>query len=90
MHIQQFCTAAADMQPPLHITVCVGVYAQHHVILHLPALVRLLCSVPKYIWEAVSHELGHSLGLNHDNILGSNGMSQYYAGQGDWASVSAG
>jgi hypothetical protein len=50
----------------------------------------LPCSVPKYIWEAVSHEIGHALGLSHDNIRNATtGTVSYYQGQGDWAPVSA-
>jgi serralysin len=38
---------------------------------------------PKYVWEAVSHEVGHTLGLNHD---GSTTVG-YYEGHGDWAPI---
>lgn len=42
---------------------------------------------PKYIAEAVSHELGHRLGLDHDGT----GRSAYYAGHGTapmtWAPI---
>ncbi len=31
---------------------------------------------PKYVWEAVSHELGHNFGLWHDGA----GAEPYYAG----------
>eukprot|EP00775_Hariotina_reticulata_P009441 gene9441-9606_t len=39
---------------------------------------------PRYIWEAVSHEVGHTLGLSHDGVTGG---SAYYQGQGDWAPI---
>lgn len=45
------------------------------------------CSHPRYIWDAVSHELGHAVGLSHDTYTDSNGLTQYYPGQGDWASI---
>lgn len=38
----------------------------------------------KYIWEAVSHETGHALGLFHDGTINGNA---YYTGQGDWAPI---
>jgi len=38
----------------------------------------------KYMGEAVSHEVGHSLGLNHD---GTTTGTEYYAGQGNWAPI---
>ncbi|WIA38723.1 hypothetical protein OEZ86_002023 [Tetradesmus obliquus] len=45
---------------------------------------------PKFIWEAVSHELGHTLGLLHDGIVPNpgnpNGLS-YTTGQGLWAPI---
>ena len=31
----------------------------------------------KYVWEAVSHELGHNLGLQHHGVVGGSG---YYSG----------
>ncbi|MCB1030212.1 MAG: fibronectin type III domain-containing protein [Acidimicrobiales bacterium] len=40
---------------------------------------------PKYIGEAVSHEVGHTLGLEHD---GGNGDGEYYGGHGGlWAPI---
>jgi PKD repeat protein len=38
----------------------------------------------KYTAEAISHETGHTLGLNHDGVI--NG-SEYYAGHGNWAPI---
>jgi hypothetical protein len=38
----------------------------------------------KYSAEAVSHEVGHSLGLGHD---GQTGGVEYYAGHGSWAPI---
>lgn len=38
----------------------------------------------KYVAEACSHEIGHTLGLYHDGI--TNG-TQYYQGHGDWAPI---
>jgi hypothetical protein len=37
----------------------------------------------KYVAEAVSHEVGHNLGLNHD---GTNSVG-YYQGHGSWAPI---
>lgn len=54
-----------------------------------PAFVAFdtLYNNPKYIAEAVSHELGHRLGLDHDGA----GKQAYYAGQGTapmtWAPI---
>ena len=38
----------------------------------------------KSIAEAVSHEVGHNLGLSHDGVAGGTG---YYGGHGHWAPV---
>ena len=38
----------------------------------------------KYIAEAISHEVGHNLGLSHD---GTTTGSEYYTGQGNWAPI---
>jgi PKD repeat protein len=38
----------------------------------------------KYVAEAVSHEIGHTLGLAHD---GQTNVTAYYAGHGDWAPI---
>jgi hypothetical protein len=39
---------------------------------------------PKYVWEAASHEVGHTMGLSHDGVTGG---AAYYQGQGDWAPI---
>lgn len=39
---------------------------------------------PKYVAEAVSHEVGHSFGLNHE---GQTNGTEYYTGQGNWAPI---
>lgn len=39
---------------------------------------------PKYVGEAVSHECGHTVGLNHD---GKSGGTEYYEGHNGWAPV---
>lgn len=38
----------------------------------------------KNIAEATSHEVGHTLGLNHDGVTGG---ASYYSGQGNWAPI---
>lgn len=50
-----------------------------------PALIfpENLANDEKYIGEAVAHEVGHTLGLNHD---GDN-TTGYYTGQGNWAPI---
>jgi autotransporter-associated beta strand protein len=42
-----------------------------------------LANSEKYIAEAISHEVGHTLGLSHD---GTSAVS-YYEGQGNWAPI---
>jgi hypothetical protein len=38
--------------------------------------------------EAVSHEVGHTLGLSHDGReIPGTGHEEYYAGQGDWSPI---
>ncbi len=37
----------------------------------------------KYVAEAVSHEIGHTVGLYHDGATGT----AYYLGHGDWAPI---
>lgn len=39
----------------------------------------------KYIAEAISHEVGHTLGLSHDGR--SSPVEGYYQGQGNWAPI---
>lgn len=39
---------------------------------------------PKYIAEATSHEVGHTVGLNHDGVSGG---SAYYEGHNGWAPI---
>ena len=39
---------------------------------------------PRVIAEAVSHEVGHTLGLSHD---GTTTGAEYYDGHGDWAAI---
>lgn len=40
---------------------------------------------PTIAAQAVSHEVGHNLGLVHDGVLGSS--SEYYAGTRDWGPI---
>ena len=39
---------------------------------------------PKYVAEAISHEVGHSVGLEHD---GATDGTEYYAGLNGWAPI---
>ncbi len=39
---------------------------------------------PKYVAEAVSHEAGHTVGLNHDGVSGG---TAYYEGHNGWAPI---
>jgi hypothetical protein len=39
---------------------------------------------PKYVAEAVSHEVGHTVGLDHDGVSGGTG---YYSGHNGWAPI---
>jgi hypothetical protein len=44
----------------------------------------------QFIWEAVSHELGHTLGLLHDGIAPNPAQpagNPYTTGQGIWAPI---
>lgn len=51
-----------------------------------PALIfpEKLGNDEKNIAEAISHEVGHNLGLSHD---GTTTGSEYYTGQGNWAPI---
>ena len=42
---------------------------------------------PKSVAEAVSHEVGHTLGLQHDGIDNGTSSSSYYSGHGTWAPI---
>jgi hypothetical protein len=54
---------------------------------------NMLSNNPRYVAEAVSHEIGHTLGLSHDGLKGPTGglISGYYAGHGtgetSWAPI---
>jgi PKD repeat protein len=39
---------------------------------------------PKYVAEAVSHEVGHTVGLDHDGVSGG---TAYYSGHNGWAPI---
>jgi PKD repeat protein len=54
-----------------------------------PALVfpEQLGNNNRYVAEAISHEAGHNLGLNHD---GTTGGQEYYWGHGSWAPIMGG
>jgi hypothetical protein len=61
---------------------------------YLPALVyynNLGAGHPPYVAEAAAHEMGHNLGLSHDNYDNGTDYQEYYAGQGagfvSWAPV---
>ena len=43
-----------------------------------------LANSEKYISEAVSHEVGHTLGLYHDGVTG---VTEYYQGHANWAPI---
>ncbi|MBL9201498.1 MAG: immunoglobulin domain-containing protein [Opitutaceae bacterium] len=45
-----------------------------------------LANGEKFIAEATSHEVGHSVGLNHDGLIGPN-ATEYFTGHGDWAPI---
>jgi len=51
-----------------------------------PALIfpEKLGNSEKNIAEAISHEVGHTLGLSHDGVTGG---AEYYTGQGNWAPI---
>ncbi len=48
------------------------------------AFTQQLANNEKYIAECVSHEVGHTVSLNHD---GQAGGTEYYQGQGNWAPI---
>jgi PKD repeat protein len=48
------------------------------------AFTQQLVNGEKYIAEAVSHEVGHTLGLYHDGV---SGVTEYYEGHADWAPI---
>jgi hypothetical protein len=52
-----------------------------------PGLLLLLLLLCRFVWEAVSHEVGHTLGLSHDGQVVNGALTGYYAGQGDWAPI---
>jgi len=51
-----------------------------------PALIfpENLSNDEKYIADAISHEIGHTVGLSHDGVV--NG-TEYYLGHGNWAPI---
>ena len=57
------------------------------------AFVVMLANNPRYIAEAASHEIGHTLGLSHDGVNTSSGsfLTEYYSGHGtgatSWAPI---
>lgn len=64
----------------------VGVFGQYNNY-YQPAFIfpaQLGNGYAKYVWEAISHEVGHTVGLSHD---GTTTGTAYYAGQGDWAPI---
>ncbi|WIA11308.1 hypothetical protein OEZ85_011431 [Tetradesmus obliquus] len=43
---------------------------------------------PKYVWEAVTHEAGHTFGLDHDGITPPGGTyTEYHTGGNGWAPI---
>ncbi len=50
---------------------------------------KQLSSNEKYLADAASHEVGHTLGLYHDGVLASatTTATEYYQGQGNWAPI---
>lgn len=57
--------------------------------IHKPSLIfpEQLQNNPKYIAEAVSHEVGHSVGLLHQGTDINGVITDYYNGQGNWAPI---
>ncbi|KAI8476686.1 MAG: hypothetical protein J3K34DRAFT_221900 [Monoraphidium minutum] len=41
----------------------------------------------KKVWEAASHEAGHTLGLQHHGVTQNGKTDEYYAGHLDWAPI---
>ena len=65
----------------------VGVFNYANNLTYSPAWVftqQLGPNDEKDIAEAASHEVGHTLGLSHDGVIGG---TPYYAGQGNWAPI---
>lgn len=64
----------------------VGVFDMTNTGADLPCFVfsSNLSNSERYIAEASSHEVGHTLGLSHD---GRSGGTQYYQGHGSWAPI---
>jgi autotransporter-associated beta strand protein len=48
---------------------------------------KSLADNAKYIGEAISHETGHTLSLNHDGKDLNGVHTEYYSGQGNWAPI---
>ncbi|KAI8466593.1 MAG: hypothetical protein J3K34DRAFT_524386 [Monoraphidium minutum] len=62
----------------------VGVFGRPE---YMPAFVfpkQLSNGYPKYVAEAISHEVGHNLALSHD---GTTTGEAYYKGAGNWSSI---
>ncbi len=64
----------------------IGVFATTDSARHQPAWIfpQSLGNDRKSIAEAVSHEVGHTLGLSHDGVAGGTG---YYGGHATWAPI---
>lgn len=45
---------------------------------------------PKAVGEAISHEVGHTLALEHDGQTVAEGTDEYYLGHGSWAPIMGG
>ncbi|KAF6250327.1 hypothetical protein COO60DRAFT_1706134 [Scenedesmus sp. NREL 46B-D3] len=68
----------------------VGVFGRSDKYYH-PAFVfanELGRGFPKHVWEAVSHEVGHTMGLSHDGRKKADGtVEAYYGGANGWAPI---